>query len=178
MEKKQAPGSDEPEVAPTEAKPKKPMMKYIIIGATVLIQITAAYYLQKTFLFAGPAVEVTAEDEHAEEEEEVEGAHGEGGPSIVTLEEIVVNPAGTGGRRYLAVTIALKSGATEVEKKIEESKPLIRDALITLLSSKALDQLADISYRDSLKSEVKAVLNGVDKKLKIETVVFSGYVLQ
>lgn len=162
-----------------EKKPAKPLMKYAVIAGVVLLQVAAAYFLQKAFIFNGPATAEAATAEHGDAEDGAdEGEEGEGGPHIVMLEELVVNPAGTGGRRYLAVTMGVLTGVPEAEKKIEEEKPLIRDALITLLSSKGLEQLSNPQYRDSLKAEVKTTLNTVAKKLKIESVVFSSYVLQ
>jgi flagellar FliL protein len=162
-----------------EQKPGKPLMKYIIIAAVVLVQIAAAYFLQKAIFFAGPATAETVAAEHREEGEDAEAdEHGEGGPHIVMLEEIVVNPAGTSGRRYLAITMGIQTSVPEAEKKVEEAKPMIRDALITLLSAKPLEQLANTGYRDSLKSEVKTTLNIVAKNLKVQNIVFSGYVLQ
>jgi flagellar basal body-associated protein FliL len=69
-------------------------------------------------------------------------------------------------------------GAPEAGKTIEKSKPLIRDALITVLSAKHLDQLANVAYRDTLRLELKEAVNRQLHGLTVDNVVFSGYVLQ
>lgn len=172
-----APEAREPEAAeqpaPPEPKPSKPMMKYAIFGAILIAQVVLAYFLQKTFLFPGSATANTAEVKAEESEEAEDGAETE----IVMLDEIVVNPAETAGRRYLAVTVGLQMKGEEAEKAVEKSAPLIRDALITLLSAKHLDELSRASYRDTLRAEIKAAANS-HLKNRVETVVFSGYVLQ
>ena len=135
--------------------------------------------MQKTLFFSNVSVSQAAEKPKEKEEEKSEKGKEEGeGMKIITLDEIIVNPAETGGRRYLAVTAGLQTATPEAEKKIEEQRALVRDVMITLLSSKHLEELADISYRDSLKAEIRNAINAKVHGLKIENVVFSGYVLQ
>lgn len=165
------------EETPAEPKKRKPLPKPLIIAGVLIVQIIGAYFLQKTLLFK----DVTAAAHHEEKKEE----HKKGKPgeeeatsSVVMLDEIVVNPAHSGGRRYLAVTLGFQTSVPEAEKLFEKNKPIIRDALISLLSSKELEKLADISYRDSLKFEIK---EGVNRQLRdsvVSQVVFSSYVLQ
>jgi flagellar protein FliL len=174
-----APEEREPEAPeqPAEAAPKKskPLMKYAIIAGVLVVQTVLAYFLQKTFLFPGTATATVAESK-AESEEPKDGGN-EAEPNIVMLDEIVVNPAETGGRRYLAVTVGLQMKDEAAAKSVEKATPLIRDALITLLSAKHLDELSRASYRDTLRTEIKTAVN-VQMKNKVEGVVFSGYVLQ
>jgi flagellar basal body-associated protein FliL len=166
------------ESAEKEAKRKLSLPKPVIYVLVILIQVVAAYYLQKTFLFgdsSGTAVAKPA----AEEKKESESKEGEeGGSDVVLLDEIIVNPADTGGRRYLAVTVGFQSSLKEAEKAFEKNKPILRDALISLLSSKHLDQLSNIAYRDSLKFEIKEIVNTKMHAKAVDTVVFSNYVLQ
>jgi flagellar protein FliL len=169
----------EPAPAPAEetspdAKKKGPLPKIVIIVAVLLVQVVAAYFLQKTFIFKDP----TAAKAAGLEAEKAKKHTPEVEPTVVMLDELVVNPAETGGRRYLAVTLGVQMTAPEAEKIIEKNKPLIRDALISLLSSKHLDQLANVAYRDSLKLEIKEAINKQMKSNPIDNVVFSGYVLQ
>jgi flagellar basal body-associated protein FliL len=157
-----------------EAKPRKGIPKAAIIAGVLLVQIVAAYFLQKTFLFnhvPGAKEVVAAPKKPVKHGEEAEA-------KIVLLDEIVVNPAETAGRRYLAVTLGLQIDVPEGDKLIEKNKALIRDALISLLSSKHLDQLANIAYRDTLKHEIKEAVNHQLKDTTVSNVVFSGYVLQ
>ncbi|MCB1059363.1 MAG: flagellar basal body-associated FliL family protein [Calditrichaeota bacterium] len=174
----------QPEAAEEQAEPKKksPLMKYLIIAGILIAQTAAAYFIQKTIFFPDQHsdTEQVAEEEggHGEEAGE-EGGHGESaGGSIALLDEIIVNPAGTGGRRFLSTVVGLTLKDPKLEETVAAQMPIIRDAAITLLSSKSLDQLASIGYRDSLRSELVATINGLVKEEPVTGVVFSTYVLQ
>jgi flagellar FliL protein len=183
-----------PEAPAPEQKPDKkklPLMKILIFAGVLLAQTAGAYFLQKTFLFPSGSASHGAEEqtEHAEEGEsesdgegeEEGGGHGEGAKGavqIVMIDEIIVNPAGTGGRRFLSTVIGVQASTPKAEETIVGRMALLRDAAITLLSSKSLDQLASIQYRDSLKSELKDAVIAQLPGIKVENIVFSTYVLQ
>lgn len=173
-------------------KKKLPLMKILIVAGVLLAQTAGAYFLQKTFLFPSSPVspETATQSEHSEEAKEgeegeeaaVEGeGHGggaNGAVQIVMMDEIIVNPAGTGGRRFLSTVIGVQSSSPKAEESIGGRMALVRDAAITLLSSKSLDQLASIQYRDSLKTELKDAVIAQLPGVKVDNIVFSTYVLQ
>lgn len=167
---------DAPPETPAEGggEPKKsiPMVKIGIIAAVLLVEIAASYFLQKSFLFQNAA----AGNAKAEVKKEKPKESGE--MKVVMLDEIVVNPAETSGRRYLVATLGLQVSSPEADKTIEKYKPLIRDALISLLSSKHMDELSRISYRDTLREQIKDAANRQLREVTIDNVVFSSYVLQ
>jgi flagellar protein FliL len=169
------------EETPAEPKKRKPLPKPLIIAAVVVVQIIAAYFLQKTLFFNDVTAAVQHEEKKTEHKaENKKGKHGEGEEtsSVVMLDEIVVNPARSGGRRYLAITVGFQTAVPDADKLFEKNKPLIRDALISLLSSKDMEKLADISYRDSLKIEIREGVNRQMRDSVVSQVVFSSYVLQ
>ena len=176
---KEKPDAPAPAAEETAAEPKKrkPLPKLVIIAAVVLAQVIGAYFIQKTLLFRDVAVAAPKEKTEAPKEKK-HGSEESAQPTVVMLDEIVVNPAHTGGRRYLAVTMGFQTSLPEADKLFEKNKPLIRDALISLLSSKELDKLADIAYRDSLKMEIKDNVNRQMRDSAVTQVVFSSYVLQ
>jgi flagellar basal body-associated protein FliL len=178
-EKEKAPEAPPPE--PTAApKRKLPLMKYGIIAGIVLVQIAAAYFLQKS-LFFDTAVEASVVEAVPEEAPVLLDKEGKpippAAPAIVILEEIIVNPAGTEGRRYLATRVGFQSSSPNAELEIGSRTALIRDVVISLLSSKSMAQLSSLSYRDTLREEIKGVANLQLKDTKIESVIFADYVL-
>lgn len=117
------------------------------------------------------------EDEHAEEDKE---------PTRVTYEipTVLVNLAGSGGKRYLKAGIVIDyttKKPDEAAKRIEEKAAALRDALITLLSSKdqrAVDGREKIAL---LKLEIAEELNKVlfpDDLGEVETVYFQEFIVQ
>jgi len=171
LDKEEAPPQP-PEEGGGEPKKSGSIVKIGIIAAVLLVQIVASYFLQKTFLFQNAAAG------SAKAEVKKEKAKESGEIKVVMLDEIVVNPAETGGRRYLVATLGLQVSAPEADKTIEKYKPLIRDALISLLSSKHMDELSRISYRDTLREQIKDAANRQLRGVSVENVVFSSYVLQ
>jgi flagellar basal body-associated protein FliL len=76
------------------------------------------------------------------------------------------------------VTIGFEVTGEGDKETLERAKPLIRDGLIGLLSSKGIAQLADIAYRDTLRSEIRQKIEGEVHPLEVARVFFTGYVLQ
>lgn len=71
---------------------------------------------------------------------------------------IVVNVAGTDGRRYLRTTLEL--GATEkAVKQLEKLRALAVDTAIGVLAAKPLEVLLDPGQRDGLREELRGQLN-------------------
>lgn len=172
----------EAEKAP-EPKKKLPLMKMLILAGVLLAQTAAAYFIQKTLFFPSPTTEEVIQVEAAGHEGVAEeGGHGkaeEGAAgNVALLDEIIVNPAGTGGRRFLSTIVGLTLKDAKAAEEITTKMPIVRDAAISVLASKSLDQLASLSYRDTLRQELQVVLNEVLDKDPVDKVVFSTYVLQ
>jgi len=179
----------QPEAAPAEPKKSLPLKKILIIAGILVAQTAAAYFIQKTIFFSDPVIpghtaemdstEAVHGEEAAEEEGGEEGAEGKAAESnIALLDEIIVNPAGTSGRRFLSTIVGFSLKNPKHTEAITAQMPIIRDAAITLLASKSLDQLASIAYRDTLRSELVATVNGLVKDQPVTGVVFSTYILQ
>jgi flagellar basal body-associated protein FliL len=62
---------------------------------------------------------------------------------VYAIKDIVVNPAGTGGTRFLSVSFGFELGDAGLMAEFTEREALVRDALITILSSKTVAQLTD-----------------------------------
>jgi len=191
VDNKPDPQDAPPAAEEAAAPPKKrlPLPKIGIIAGVIVVEIVAAYFLQKTVFFGDVAAapEVVTEQPKAKshdarkpktEKSKSASAKSEAELKVVMLDEIIVNPAGTAGRRYLAVTLGLQTSMAEADKEIEKQSPVIRDALISLLSSLPLDQLASVQYRDSLKLSIKHTINKQLGEDMVDNVVFSNYVLQ
>ncbi len=189
VEEKVKEKSEEEDVS--EPSGKKGLPQIVVLAGVIIVLVAVSYFLQRTLLFQGPssaqAHEVTKEKAHqkknAEEPEETPAGE------MVMLEEIIINPAGTGGRRFLAVTMGFEVIMAEKQDEkgghggeegswIDTRKPLIQDALIGLLSSKSITDLASISYRDTLREEVRARIEKEIKPNEVIRVFFTGYVLQ
>jgi len=86
------------------------------------------------------------------------GGDDEEGP--LTIEGLILNPANSGGSRFLIATLVLDTdGRTRAE--IEGRDAEVRDLLLTTLASKTIDELSDISNRDVIRQDLRAALNAM-----------------
>lgn len=91
---------------------------------------------------------------------------------IVPLDSVIVNLCGSGGRRYLKAKINLEARDGEVKKKIESKSVQIKDRLISILSSKTLEDIEGLEGQENLRREIK---DAVDIVLKMESGVLQVY---
>ena len=162
---------------------KKNLPVLILIILLVLAAQTVAAYYTVSFLFfsnAPPLQSIRvpggmpgAESDSSMVEESVEST-GE----IYEFTDIIVNPAGTLGRRYFVVSMSFEVSTKKVLEEISAKEPLLRDALITLLAQKSLEYLADISNMENIRSEIINAVNSFLEKGKIIRIYFTGYILQ
>jgi flagellar FliL protein len=105
--------------------------------------------------------------------------HGEVSQSLVyAVKDIVVNPAGTGGTRFLSVSFGFELGSPEVVAEFEEREPVVRDALITILSSKTVAQLTDAKEKEIARYQIKKRLEQLLNTDEIAGVYYTDFVLQ
>lgn len=97
---------------------------------------------------------------------------------LYLIENLVVNPQGTKGARFLIVSVALQPEKAEGTEDLKRLDPELRDAYGHLLAAKTLDQLSDIAQRDSLKSEMKRVTEGVVGPHVVADLFLPQFVLQ
>ncbi|MFB6272198.1 MAG: flagellar basal body-associated protein FliL [Salinibacter sp.] len=106
-----------------------------------------------------------------------------GGPpreygSFTRVKGLVVNPAGSGGNRYLAVSLAFESNSSSVMQELKDKKIVVRDAILTLLSARTVDELSDPDQRDELKRTILKETNRILRRGKVERLYFTEFVLQ
>jgi flagellar protein FliL len=97
---------------------------------------------------------------------------------VHAIENLVLNPAGSGGTRFLMVTATfeLKDGGAEQQMKDREAE--VRDHVLALLGKKTVDELTDISLRDGIKKEVLDAVTPLFPKGAVLKVFFPQFVIQ
>jgi flagellar basal body-associated protein FliL len=166
-------GKTQAEAAPSDNEQRKGMgflTKVLMIAGILIFQVVTAYFGLQYFFFGNSASAVGSSSSDA--------AFKEVGP-IVELDEMVVNPAESMGRRFAVVKIALELTDAKVQKDIDKQKPLINDELIRILASKSVEYLSNIAARDSLREEMRlAINNRLPGRIGVSKIFFTGFVLQ
>jgi flagellar FliL protein len=117
-----------------------------------------------------------AEKPKAKKEEKGKEKSGEG--LVYAIKDIVINPAGTGGSRFLSVSFGFDLGSQEAATQFEEREPQVRDVLITILSSKTLAELTDAKQKEIMRLQIKKRLMQVLDTEDLNGVYYTDFVLQ
>lgn len=94
------------------------------------------------------------------------------------LDEIIVNPANTNGRRFLLIEISLELVDKEDVKLIEENKSKIRNNLIQFLSSRSVSELQGVEEKEYLRRELMNIINEAIGRRSVHNLYYSKYVMQ
>jgi flagellar FliL protein len=171
------------------AQQKLPVKKLIMFGVPLLlIQLVLVYFLITKVLAPAAPAAASADDKTAEGKAGGEkGGHGsekkgEGGESaegsIYVVKDLIVNPAGTNGTRFLLTTIGFEVTTAEGLKEIELKDVMVRDALNTILTSKDLLTLVNMEGRESVRKEIEEKVSGMLRNGRLTNVYFSKFIIQ
>ena len=170
------------------------LLKIMIGLCIVTAQVAVAHFIVKHYLKPGRAEEVAAE-RGREKKEKVRNvsrdtAEGDGREKkkpanrtdsigeIYLVKDIVVNPAGTGGRRYVSMDLALEIGSAATATELQQKEPVIRDLVIRLLLQKRIEDLDGREDADRLKYQIVRALALKLGEDKVANVYLSNFVLQ
>lgn len=92
--------------------------------------------------------------------------------------DLVVNPAGTEGQRYLLVSIGLEVRSKKDMEAIQQREVVIRDALLNMLARRTIGDLASIDNRNDLKQEMGIMVNQILGRRAVRNLFFTQYVMQ
>jgi flagellar FliL protein len=123
---------------------------------------------------AGPRVgAVLAEKAIAAAEEKAEAS-----VTLHMVENLVVNPAQSGGSRFVLATIAIEVTSPEVAARLAARDVVIRDAFTLVLASRSVDTLTDIGQRTRLTLELLQAAEVVAGEGKVRRVLIPQFVIQ
>lgn len=182
---KETPQEQSAQAAPPGKTEKKPLFskKLILIGVPVfLVQLVVIYFVVAKFI--APSATTSKETGKTEEtKEHAKTAGGEAGgepgiQNIFVVKDMIVNPAGTNGTRFLLTTVGFEISNSEGKKELEGKEVQLRDALNTVLASKGLDELIDMSLREDLRLEILRKVGDLVKSGNLTNVYFSKFIIQ
>ncbi|SYZ74267.1 putative Flagellar protein FliL [Candidatus Zixiibacteriota bacterium] len=175
-DKNDAKAPDKAPVPEAEATPKKkglpPVVLYAVIG---LVVIGAGFFAGKSFFGSAGNAPAT---EKKEKPKKTAGGEKEGASTVFKVDNIIVNPSGTGGTRYLSVSMAFEVGSQETMRIFEDKQPLIRDALITILGSKTIEQLSDPRQKEITRFQIKKRIEQLLQLDDLAAVYFTDFIIQ
>lgn len=108
------------------------------------------------------------------------GKEGEAGAGNLHLvDNLVMNPAGSGGSRFLMLAAAIEfADAAQVEEtKARDAE--VRDIILRVMGAKTVEQLSEMVNREAIKQELADSLGTLFKKKKaVRRIYFPQFVIQ
>lgn len=180
-----------PEIIKTEKSPSMFKPKVLLIGLPIfIVQLVAVYFITANILLSGHT-KSSSETEAGKTENATEQSHGENSGKegelettvntaglIYSLDDLIVNPANTNGKMLLLASLGLSIESEESKKMLEEKQVVVKDAVISVLSSKSVSQLGSATYRDTLKVEILKNLSVQLPGSKVNNIYFSKFIIQ
>lgn len=162
-EKKEKP-EEEPEAEEGKKKGSKKMLFIIIAVAILLIGGGATTY----FLVLSKPKEEKTEKKEAKQEEGVNFA----------LDPFVVNLTDQGANKFLKISVQLELASNAVQEKAKAKIPQLRDAVISLLTSKSSDSLMTPEGKLQVKDEINVRANQILGPNSVKNVYLTDFVMQ
>jgi flagellar FliL protein len=164
-------GQEEQETQ-VEEQPKRSKfpVKFIIIGIVAISFIAGGIFVFKSGLLSG----LSSESEAALVDE---NKAPEMGP-IYPLDTFIVNLVGGRGKNYLKAKIELELDNEKTITVIDKRLPQLRDSILTMLSSKAHEDINTLEGKFQLRAEIISTLNQYIHDGKVQNVYFTDFIVQ
>lgn len=97
---------------------------------------------------------------------------------FLQIENIIVNPAGSNGQRYLMISVGFETNSSRVISELQDKDIVIKDTILKVLGQRTIADLTNIEKRNETKDAILASVNGVLRHGSVNRLYFTQYVLQ
>jgi flagellar FliL protein len=180
--------TDEQEAAAPSSAGMKKMILFGGLGVGLLVVGVALALFVLAPMMSGSSDSATSEPsqssaDHSEPKKEDKASdrkvQGQAREAVIySIKDIVVNPAGTGGSRFLSVSFGFELPYRGLEQDMESREAAVRDALITIMSSKSVAQLTDTKQKEITRYQIKKRVEQILSVDDIGNVYYTDFVLQ
>jgi flagellar FliL protein len=178
--------ADEEQSTEDSAAPAKPSMMIAIaglLGGLVIGGLGGSFalgpMLAKKLAAPRSAEAATTDEKSGDEEHGGKDGGKKAGATVHTMDNLVLNPAGSNGTRFLMAAVAAEVKDEKVKEEMNGRDAELRDAILRILGERTVDQLADMSLREPLKKELVDSLNSrLRSKTAVKRVYFPQFVIQ
>ena len=130
---------------------------------------------------AGDSATAEGEGEKSSEKggEKEKGKEGESASSLHLIDNLVLNPAGSGGSRFLMLAAAVEFNDSKLVEEMKTRDAEARDVVLRVLGARTVDELSEMKNREAIKKELADSLGVLfGKKKAIRRVYFPQFVIQ
>jgi flagellar FliL protein len=169
--------------APAPSKPNMVIAIAALLGGLVIGGLGGSFalgpMLAKKLAAPRTAEAATADEKSGDEEHKSGDGEKKATNTVHTMENLVLNPAGSNGTRFLMAAVAAEVKDERVKEEMTSRDAELRDAVLRILGERTVEQLAEMNLRDALKTELVDSLNArLKSKNAIKRVYFPQFVIQ
>lgn len=99
-------------------------------------------------------------------------------PVFYEINDIIVNPAETMGKRFAVTSMAFELKEEQDLEKIKQYDAKLKDIINTTLAQKTVEELTRVGYKDVLKSEILMNVKKSCPQIKVSNIYITKYVIQ
>lgn len=125
------------------------------------------------FIKHGPIAVTTTETAAVESTEDT----AYGGP-LVNLGDFIVNIISEDGNHYLRASITIEATDAKRAEEVKRRMPIVRDAVLMLISNKTFEELYDMHGKKQLKAELLLEINSILSNEGAAAIYFTDFVVQ
>jgi flagellar basal body-associated protein FliL len=164
----------------SEGQEKKPfkiglVLKILLILIVIGGATAGAFFLTKKVLL--PANQ-QYQIKKAQQKKEMEIVEKKIMGPVFVIKDITVNTLGSTGRRFIMAEFALETKNPEVMKEVEVREPQFRDMIIKYMRQYNEDEILDINFQESSRTDLTNLVNERLTKGKIDSLYYVTLVVQ
>lgn len=175
--------------------------KVLIIGLPLfIVQLVVVYFITANILLSqnqtsenikdlkediksekGSTDEINKEEKKNEESEKKDEKKSSGktvGEYLFTLDDLICNPAESNGKVLVLASLGFDMNNAESKKILEEKTVILKDIVISNIARKTVNELNNVSKRDSLKVQIVQNIESKIPNVKINDLYFSKFIIQ
>lgn len=147
--------------APAKGKPKAMILVAVLVAAAGA-GVGGGFVLAPRLAAHGAtAADAGAPEAGDHEDKEHDKGGKESGGRIFKIENLIVNPAGSEGSRFLMMSVAFEVESEAAEAALKTHDVQVRDLVVSRLENQTMAMLTQPFARDSIKRQLAAVITTV-----------------
>jgi flagellar protein FliL len=98
--------------------------------------------------------------------------------AIYSIDNLVVNPYGTRGTRFLMISLTMELDAVKTGEALKARDAEIRDRMLEILGGKTVEELVAVEARDELRRELQAATQALLREGQVLRIHLPQFVIQ
>lgn len=166
-------GKEVAEEKKEEVKKRRIPVKLIALFTAGLLLFGGGIFLWK----AGLLSSIMGKEKEAIAAKKIDTSKPDIGP-MYPMETFIVNLVDPHGKRYLKLRLELELESDEVRPEVDRRMPQFKDSIITLLSSKAYEDVNSLEGKLQMRAEMISMLNQSLRTGVITNIYFTEFIVQ